>query len=165
MRSNLNELASLFDYPGPDYHHRVCKFLQAGNGVDIAGFAAAIASLSVTEVEELYARTFDLNPDGCLDIGWHLFGEDYARGEFLVHLRQQERRYGVPETSELPDHLTRVLPLVARMPEDEAAEFESRFLVPALEKIAKAIDHSGNPYTLLMAGLQRMLSTKVGMEA
>lgn len=117
------------------------------------------------ELEELYTRTFDLNPDACLDIGWHLFGEDYARGEFLVHLRQEARRYGVPETTELPDHLTRVLPLVARMPEDQAAEFGTKFLVPALAKIAKTIGAGGNPYSKLIAGLQQMLGTKASVEA
>ncbi len=42
--------------------------------------------------EELYTRTFDLNPVCALEIGWHLFGEDYERGAFLVRMRDQLRR-------------------------------------------------------------------------
>jgi nitrate reductase delta subunit len=150
-------IGKLFDYPGPDYH-RLLR--DTGSEMTAAGFdefRAAISPLSTAELEELYTRTFDLNPDASLDIGWHLFGEDYARGEFLVNLRQQARRYGIPETTELPDHLTRVLPLVAAMPPDEAEEFQTRFLLPALDKIAKAIGDGGNPYALLIAGLKRML--------
>jgi nitrate reductase delta subunit len=161
---SIAALARLFDYPGPDYHRLLRDSRSEMTAEDLEGFAAAISPLSTAELEELYTRTFDLNPDGSLDIGWHLFGEDYARGEFLVHLRQQARRYGVPETSELPDHLTRVLPLLAAMPPEEAAEFQERFLLPALGKIAKTIGDSGNPYAKLIAGLQRLLTVKTAVE-
>lgn len=159
MKSELNRLGRLFDYPRPDYKTlaHACPGLEE--------FAAAIEPLSPTELEELYTRTFDLNPAASLDIGWHLFGEDYARGEFLVHLRQEARRYGIPETTELPDHLTRVLPLLASMPPEEAAEFENRFLLPALEKIAKIVAEAENPYGKLLASLRRMLTAEVPVEA
>ena len=36
------------------------------------------------QIQELYTRTFDINPVCTLEIGWHIFGEDYARGALLV---------------------------------------------------------------------------------
>jgi nitrate reductase delta subunit len=164
VRTEFDHIATLLGYPRPDYHERVRESLRLSDGAALEEFAAAIGSLSVTDLEELYTRVFDLNPDATLDIGWHLFGEEYARGEFLVYLRQQVRRYGVQETAELPDHLTQVLPLVARMPEEEAAEFETRFLMPALAKIAKAVGDTDNPYSKLIAALQQMLETKSNVE-
>jgi nitrate reductase delta subunit len=138
--------------------------MQAFGGPEIEEFAKAVAALSVTELEETYTRVFDLNPDATLDIGWHLFGEDYARGEFLVHLRQKAREYGVAETTELPDHLTRVLPLLARMPEEEASEFASKFVLPALAKIAKTLARAASPYATMIAALQVRLETKLRVE-
>jgi nitrate reductase molybdenum cofactor assembly chaperone len=157
VNTGWNEIARLFEYPGPDYYDRIRECRQQFSDVEIQEFATQVEALSPAELEETYTRVFDLNPDATLDIGWHLFGEDYARGEFLVHLRQKAREYGVPETTELPDHLTRVLPLLARMPEEEAAEFVSKFILPALAKIAKTLAGSASPYSKLIAALQQML--------
>jgi len=123
-----------------------------------AGFLAAVSRMRLSELEELYIQTFDMNPDVCLDIGWHLFGEDYARGEFLVKVRQELRRYGLEEGGELPDHVTCILPLMARMSEQESARFGESFLLPALSKIEKAIAKTDNPYRHLLAALSRRLS-------
>src|SRR6266568_3182701 len=56
--------------------------------------------------QELYVQTFEFNPACTLELGWHLFGENYERGEFLVRMREQLRRHGIAESNELPDHLT-----------------------------------------------------------
>jgi nitrate reductase delta subunit len=163
VTSEWIHIAGLFEYPRPDYQNRVRECGEFADP-DFKKFAQAVEALSVTELEEMYTRVFDLNPDATLDIGWHLFGEDYARGEFLVHLRRKAREYGVPESTELPDHLTRVLPLLARMPEEEASEFAGKFLLPALAKIAKTLADAANPYSVLMAALQRRLETKWSVE-
>ena len=65
---------------------------------------------------------------------------------------------------ELPDHLTRVLPLLACMPEDEASEFVAKFLLPALDKIAKKLAEAASPYSKLMAALQGRLETEISVE-
>jgi nitrate reductase delta subunit len=164
VRTEWTQIAGLFEYPGPGYQERARTCAREFRGVEFEEFAKEVEALSTTELEETYTRVFDLNSDATLDIGWHLFGEDYARGEFLVHLRQKGREYGVPETGELPDHLTRVLPLVARMPEEEASEFVSKYLLPALAKIAKTLAAAASPYCKLIAALQQMLETKSYVE-
>ncbi len=108
-------------------------------------------------MQELYVQTFEFNPACTLEIGWHLFGENYERGEFLVRMREQLRRYGIAETSELPDHLTHLLVLVGRMERGEAAELAGQFLLPALAKIREAL--KDNPYQSLLAVIVAKLET------
>jgi nitrate reductase delta subunit len=106
-------------------------------------------------MQEIYVQTFEFNPACTLEIGWHLFGENYERGEFLVRMREQLRRYGIPESSELPDHLTHLLVLVGRMEHEEAAELAGQFLLPALAKIQEGL--KDNPYGSLIVAVQARL--------
>jgi nitrate reductase assembly molybdenum cofactor insertion protein NarJ len=108
-----------------------------------------------TAMQELYVQTFEFNPACTLEIGWHLFGENYERGEFLVRMREQLRRYGIAETTELPDHLTYLLVLIGRMERGEAAELAGQFLLPALAKIREGL--KDNAYGLLIAAVQAKL--------
>ena len=105
--------------------------------------------------QELYVQTFEFNPACTLEIGWHLFGENYERGEFLVRMREQLRRHRIAESTELPDHLTLLLPLVARMSHDEATQLVGEFILPAVAKILSAIH--GNKYEAVIAGISERL--------
>jgi nitrate reductase delta subunit len=95
--------------------------------------------------QELYIETFEFNPKCTLELGWHLFGENYERGEFLVKMRAELRRHGIEETGELPDHLTHVLRLIGRMEHGEAALLIGENVLPALEKIRLPDDHPYRP--------------------
>lgn len=106
--------------------------------------------------QEIYVQTFEFSPAATLEVGWHLFGENYERGEFLVRMREQLRRYGIPEGTELPDHLPQLLRLVWRLPYDEAAELVGLHLAPALAKIRAAL--AGNPYEPLIAEIESALA-------
>ncbi len=106
-------------------------------------------------MQELYVETFEFNPACTLEIGWHLFGENYERGEFLVRMREQLRRYGVTESTELPDHLVHLLALIERMERDEAAELAGQYLLPALAKIHAAVKE--NAYEPLIAAVEAKL--------
>ena len=106
-------------------------------------------------LQELYVQTFEFNPACTLEIGWHLFGENYERGEFLVRMREQLRRYGIAETSDLPDHLRHLLLLIGRADPAEAAELAGQFVLPALGKIKDAL--KDNPYQTLIAAVEAKL--------
>ena len=93
-------------------------------------------------MQELYVQTFEFNPACTLEIGWHIFGENYERGEFLVRMREQLRRHGITESSELPDHLCHILPLLDRLEPEEAADLVGLFVLPALAKIKDALNGS-----------------------
>lgn len=107
--------------------------------------------------QELYVQTFEFNPACTLEIGWHLFGENYERGEFLVRMREQLRRHGIAESTELPDHLTHLLPLAGRMEHDEGAQLAGEFLLPALAKIAAAVADPG--YQSVFREIQQKLES------
>lgn len=136
----------LFAYPAEDY-----QALAAA----VPEFAHAVEGMSVEDLQELYTRTFDWNPATSMEIGWHLYGENYERGEFLVHVRGLLRRYGVVESEGLPDHLAHVLPLLRLLPADEAADLSTEYVAPALRKIEAALAGTGNPYLELVRALAR----------
>ena len=110
-RGVYEELARLLTYPEED------------GGCGVEEFAAGIAGLSLYQRQELFIQTFDLNPVCSLEMGWHLFGENYDRGLLLVKMRQLLRAHGIAEGAELPDHLPNGLRLLARMEHGEAAYF------------------------------------------
>ena len=82
---------------------------------------------------------------GTLDLGWHLFGEDYNRGLFLVKLRQLMRQLGIEETQELPDHVSLVLKVLGRLPPAEAACFAYSCVIPALRTVCEGLG-ADHPY-------------------
>ena len=106
-------------------------------------------------MQELYVQTFEFNPACTLEIGWHLFGENYERGEFLVRMREQLRRYKIAETSDLPDHLRHLLLIIALADPHEAAELGGQFVLPALRKIREALHD--NAYEPLIAAIEAKL--------
>ncbi|OHB80376.1 MAG: hypothetical protein A2W31_02210 [Planctomycetes bacterium RBG_16_64_10] len=133
----------------------------------LAAFRDAVLPLSPAEREELYTRTFDINPVCSLEIGWQLFGEEYHRGALLVRLRSELRRHGIEESTELPDHLTHVLSLLDRMPDSEAQSLAACCVIPAVDKMLIAFERPPNPYgdVLLAVGLflkQRFVAVSAG---
>ncbi len=144
-----NLLADLLLYPadGPARcdvvagEHRGSQVLE-----ELALFTERIRNLNLHERQELFIRTFDLNPVCSLEMGWHLFGENYDRGLLLVKIRQQMRAHGLPETTELPDHLTNGIRLLGVMDRRSAGYFAEAIFLPALEKMLAAIRDKQNPY-------------------
>lgn len=162
-RRTCDALAALFEYPGEDYPARLTHGVQAvrSAGSDAAAllgqFAEGTAGLTTEALQELFTQSFDLNPACVLDLGWHLFGEQYERGEFLVKMRGLLRRAGVPESQELPDHLTHVLRLLGRMEPEEAEDFAAACVFPALDKARAGFGEAGNPFALLLDATVRWL--------
>jgi nitrate reductase delta subunit len=111
-----------------------------------------------SDIEELFTRTFDMNAACCLEVGWHLYGEDYRRGEFLVRMRQSLAEENLPESGELPDHISHCLLLLTRLTPEDGHEFTKSYLLPALEKIRSSFeDKEPNPYLSVIEALQAVL--------
>jgi nitrate reductase delta subunit len=177
-RTLLEGVASLLTYPGEDYHRMAEMCLaravaearpddpeartETGTLSDCVG---ALSGLNLDEVEELFTRTFDLNPTCALDIGWHLYGEQYDRGDFLVSMRNALKEQGIEEVTELPDHLPNVLRLLARMPDEQAADLARSAVLPALGKMLTAFPDEGNPYRSLLVYLQTTLNRFFAVQA
>lgn len=129
----LSELAALLHYPD-------ATTLEGAPGV--SAFYDEVAHVSLEGLQELYTTTFDLNPVATLEVGWHLWGEQYERGRFLAEMRERQDALGLDAGNELPDHLTVLLPMLARTGDGALAAN----VVTALEKILKPLDEHGNPY-------------------
>jgi len=161
----LDRLGSILAYPRDGYRSSVdeCRKLLAGGDseavVAIDSFSEAIADLDETELEELYTRSFDLNPVCTLEVGWHIYGEQYRRGRFLVQARELLSHVGIDEQGELPDHLMSLLPAVARLEPDHAATFAGTYLVPAVNKMLAGLADKANPYEQVLSATQQILQS------
>lgn len=107
--------------------------------------------------EETFTQTFDNNPKCALEVGWHLFGEEYARGMFLVRMREEMRRFGIVESGELPDHLVHVLKILAAMPGNEAGPFATACVLPGVKKLRDGVATVSTPYAGIVEALVKVL--------
>lgn len=166
----LDCLASILRYPEPGHDVAVaaCRDALLGDpapGVREAAprierFAHAVAGRTVEELQELYTRTFDLNPVCALDVGWHLYGENYDRGRFLVRMRELLETLGIEESVELPDHLTSVLPALARLDGEAAGDLAEGYVGRALHKMLDGLSGKDNPYEEVLRAVAQVLETR-----
>ena len=128
-------------------------------------FEKYTASVSTDSLRELYTATFDLNPVCTLDVGYHVFGESYKRGAFLAGLQRTLSEHGLEAGAELPDHLTVVLRLLARMEsgEDRSALVEL-ILATALARMKKAFEGGDNPYAEVIRAVDLVIRQDHGIE-
>ena len=164
----LGTISRLLSYPDENYISLVeLLYLLVQNELPeaaqgISQFGQYVEQCNEYELEETYTRTFDVNPSCALEIGWHLFGEDYMRGQFLVKMRNQLSRFEIPESTELPDHLTHVLAVIASMPDDEAHQFSHACVFPALHKMQVSLEKNKSPYRHLNRCLLLVLENLYG---
>jgi nitrate reductase delta subunit len=164
--SELGLLATLLRYPTENSVANVMRSCASAAAINpqlaapLNEFLARTRGVSAEELQVLYTSTFDLDPICSLEIGWHLFGENYERGEFLVKMRGELRRLGVQESVELPDHLSHVLDALDRMDPDEAAEFAAACLFPALDKMIAGIKGKSNPFECVLVAARQLLELR-----
>ena len=147
--------AALLEYPSARFPEllEACRAAAANGAPEVAGgleqFAACIAGLSHTQLQELYAETFDFSESCTLDIGWHLFGDRHERGMFLSELRPELAAAGIDEGLELPDHLPHVLTLLSRSDSSRTAELRT-MVRRAVEKLMTHLHDRQSPYEHLV---------------
>jgi nitrate reductase molybdenum cofactor assembly chaperone len=139
--SQYEAFAALFDYPDADYAAKVWAAQRkvAGHCPEAAAalevFAATLPD-RVTEIQEIFTRSFDVQAITTLSVGYLLFGDDYKRGELLANLNREHRTAGVDCGRELSDHLPNVLRLMARWSDRElVTELVQEVVRPAVERM------------------------------
>ena len=166
-RAVFERLAAMYRYPEEGFVEMAVAVQQ---DVDVASPEAAaklrpwtdwVRDSGLEEVQELFLRSFDMNPSGCVEIGWHLFGENYERGELMVELRTIMRELGIVETQELPDHLCHVLLVLARDHAGDSRPLARRFVAPAIDKILAGHPKDG-PIHALLAGTRALVVSCFG---
>ncbi len=159
VKDILTLFAGLLSYPTSEYKKNAHQLVLALGEQDAAlqAFMAFIDRTKQDLIEEQFTAVFDMNKTTCLEIGWHLFGEDYKRGEFLVHMRQALQEYKIRETVELPDHISHCLLLTGLLDQEDAQIYTTRFLSPALKIILSNFNEE-NPFYPLVEALNRCLN-------
>jgi len=158
--------ADLLQYPGEKgsalIQQRIDEIRTAAPelGPDLQRMVDYAASHGDSDLEEVFTRTFDSNAERALEVGWHLHGENYARGAFMVRMRNLLRELEVEETAELPDHLSHVLSVLARANPELTAALAKGVVAPALAKIADGFSDDRNPYYGIVVGLKRYIDNE-----
>ncbi|MFQ5748840.1 MAG: nitrate reductase molybdenum cofactor assembly chaperone [Planctomycetota bacterium] len=157
-------LARLLEYPSEGFEEGVQEWSSQVAGAcpgaegPLDRFAKFAVGPDTGTLQEFFTRTFEINPACTLEVGWQLFGENYNRGEFLVRMRQILKNAGVPETSELPDHLTQVLRALGRMEPRQAAALADESAIPAVKKMAVNLAVNENPYEGVLDAVLEVLA-------
>jgi nitrate reductase delta subunit len=160
VSATLDSFSNLLNYPSDELFQQVddcvnlLKLNKSSALKSVEIFSDFVKKSSVDNLQEYYTRTFEINPTCALEVGWHLFGERYERGTFIVKMRQTLRQYCLPESTELPDHLYHVLRALAQMPYDEADEVSNLFLLPAIKKMLEGFKGKENVYAHVLKGIQ-----------
>jgi nitrate reductase delta subunit len=156
-------LADLFAYPDDSYADSWLGAVAVFRPVDdevaeaLQKFIDETRELSLDELEELYTRTFDLDPSATLDIGWHLWGEAYERGRFLARMRERLVEVGIDEGGELPDHMTSILRFIPHLQEAQRDWWVNQYPLMALEPMLAALERSESPFRHLLAATRTLL--------
>ncbi|HXG94658.1 MAG TPA: nitrate reductase molybdenum cofactor assembly chaperone [Blastocatellia bacterium] len=164
MNQLYESLANLLEYPDESWGAR----LELGRQVvaiespelapAFSDFYREIESLNLGALQERYTQTFDLNPVCTLEVGYHLFGENYKRGLFLANLQETEAPFELGQQNQLPDYLPVLLRLIVKLEDKELRDaLIAECLLPAIEKMLAALGQSENPYTRLIETIHRAL--------
>ena len=149
LRPQYAALARVFAYPDGDYMRHVaeCQTLldecYPEAAAEFARFSGFISGHNAWECEEIYTKTFHIQAICYLDLGYVLFGEDYKRGEFLVHMKAEQAKVAIDCGAELPDNLANVLRLMAVTEDEEfLSELAVRVVAPSLASMVSEFDEA-----------------------
>ena len=154
--------ADILDYPAHPIAERVdgCAAQLALERPEarahILAFQTAVAEVSLGQLQESYINAFDFRPDCTPNLGYHLFGDDGRRGLFLAELKGRMESAGVALESELPDHISLVLRYMEQHEQERSTLIEDCML-PAVSRMAEALDSSENPYKHALRAMHSVL--------
>ncbi len=160
-------LADILEYPNSRIleQARVCRdALENRNrqsGKLLSSFVEFCGTSTLGRREELYTDTFDIEAVCCPYVGFHLFGEDRARGMFMAKLKEHYRAQNYPLDGELPDHICVMLRFLAGADaNDETRDLTSYCLIPALRKMVALFKDKENPYQGVLQTVLASLETE-----
>ncbi|MHC4841726.1 MAG: molecular chaperone TorD family protein [Planctomycetota bacterium] len=100
----------------------------------LKGYLEFLGRYDQYDLEEKYTQSFEINPAVALEVGYHLFGLAYQRGEFLARAKMEEEAVGIDSGSELADHLPVMLELAEKLTdEDSAMSLIQEAIFPAVQ--------------------------------
>ncbi|MEX2427944.1 MAG: hypothetical protein WD577_06830 [Bacteroidales bacterium] len=157
-------LAEVFRYPAPlkpDYPgelRRITGEIISDPDPAVEEYISHTTRKTIEEQQEYYISTFDVQALCYLDIGYVLYGEDYNRGVFLSHIKQEQENAGNDCGNELPDHLPNILTLLPMLSETSLAEeMIVSLMIPAIRKMIESFHSDGNVYKGMLRVLLKIM--------
>ncbi|MEJ2707572.1 MAG: hypothetical protein P8074_08165 [Anaerolineales bacterium] len=163
MMGSFTWIANAFRYPAPGSleHLRNSQSEVPTGAVKHAcsAFLAQIERLSLSQWEELYTRTLDLNPQTAPYVGFQTWGENYQRGQFLASLNQAYQPLDIDLDGELPDHIVPILRYLEAEPQPIPELVE--VLEPSIKRMAGILRKADpqNPYLDLFEAVLRSIDS------
>lgn len=134
--------ADLLRYPSEDYSEKAIRCMAMLKeqypeaAVEIEPYVNYLSSHTQDEREEFYTKTFDVQPICYLDLGYVIFGEDYKRGAFLLHMQEEQIKEGNDCGTDLSDNISNMLTLYAKSNNEALLnELAVKILIPGVEKM------------------------------
>jgi len=150
-------LSALLEYPEqelidnlPEIHVILDASMEidAAEKVALRKFLDHLVSMTLTELQVEYVRTFDSTPEHSLHLTHHLFSDDSdrERGPALIDLGEMFKEYGVKTvTNELPDYLPLLLEFTSQLDDSEATVFLSD-IGKVLKTLTENLTKANSPY-------------------
>lgn len=158
-------LSALLEYPDqeliehlPEIRAEIKKSaeISAEESQSMLSLMDHLTSISLTELQASYVKTFDMTPEHSLHLTHHLFGDDNDknRGPALIDLSELYKDYGVKTmTNELPDYLPLVLEFVSFLDDEEATSFLAD-AIKVLKVLTDNLIKANSPYASLLSIIQ-----------
>ncbi len=159
-------LSHLLDYPTRDFYEHLPEMRalsSAETGLDtevqatLQEFMRTAQEMSLTELQERYVNTFDMNQDHSMHLTHHTYGDDRGRGPALIELDEHFKGngYEVNGKRELPDYLPLILEYVSTLDKTEAKWFLGQ-MKRVLRLLADNLEKANSSY----AGLLRLVAAQ-----
>lgn len=139
---HYNLLSELFRYPSENFLEKLleCQSLVDTNypeaALQLQIFTDYMSNCNADEREEIYTKSFDVQSICYLDLGYVIFGEDYKRGAFLLHMQSEQKRINNDCGFDLSDNICNVFTLMAKSDdEDFVNELTVEIIIPAVKKM------------------------------
>lgn len=151
-------LSNLLEYPNREIMYNLDELIQIINDSfeikhsekkSLLEFINWMSKHTTIEIQQLYVKTFDMNPDHSLHLTHHIFGDDKGRGPALIDLQDHFKSEGFEMMQgEIPDYLPLVLEYVSTLDENDAGAFlaDAKKIIKIL---TKNLSKANSPYALL----------------
>jgi nitrate reductase delta subunit len=159
------QFATLLSYPSENVATEAAacsaglKQISPEASVSLESFNRFLEASDISQIEEAFTGTFDLQSLCHPYVGYQLCGESQQRTMFMIKLRELYQQYGFMSGNELPDHLTEIMRFLGSVADQDCRqEIIQDGILPALEKITQGIESDNHPYVSLLNALQSFLT-------
>ena len=166
----LELIASTLEYPQEDFPEKINELSNRVENLNtkdssvslLKKFAEFVNTHKIEELQELYVKTFEVNPVCSLYASIHLFGEEsFKRSDFMARLKQAYNEYGMTfNEKELPDFIPIILRFIAYLKDEKRlGDFIKRCILNPLDVISntmiETLENKSNPYKSLMEYIKK----------